>query len=264
MALNFLSLIPRVFHSVIHLFCNNHLLKAIDRQMPDERQDFLKMKKKWQKERKPIKTVKKWLKKERKQLYNTKSYENKLRKMKRMQCLDIGIPVNQNGTIKNRIGGLHIALKKISIRIYKLQGKVNLLARQVQRQLFKQSKITHKLKKIRNKYFKVWSQYGHLRMIRNQFKTLLKITDFRLYLRFERKLKKRIQNFQNKVTEKITEYLELSQIRNIFKLSPVERQGLGSITTNRVEGFFSQMRLVLDELRNAPDTPYIRARLTLL
>lgn len=264
MALNFLNLLPRVFHGIIHLFCHNHLLKAIDRQMPDERQDFLKKKKHLQKKRKPMKTVKKWLKKERKELYNKRSYEKKLRKKKRIQCQDLGIPVNQNGSIKNKKDGLPKALKKISIRISELQAKVNILGLQVQRQLCKQSKLTHKLKKIQNKYFQVWSKYGHLRQIRNQFKALLKITDLRLYRQMERKLKKRIQNSPNNVTGKIAEYLELTQIRNIFKLSPTERLELGSITTNRVEGFFSQMRMVLDELRNAPDTPYIRARLTLL
>ena len=66
------------------------------------------------------------------------------------------------------------------------------------------------------------------------------------------------------MTKKITEFLKLPQMRNLFKFTPEERKELGSITTNHVEGFFAQMRVALDELRNAPDTPYIRARLDLL
>ena len=65
------------------------------------------------------------------------------------------------------------------------------------------------------------------------------------------------------MTKKILEFLDLPQMRNFFKFSPEERKEWGLITTNHVEGFFAQMRVALDELRNAPDTPYIRARLDL-
>ena len=56
MALNFLSLIPQLFHGVIHLFCHNHMLKAVDRQLPEVRAGFLKAKIKLQKTRKPMGT----------------------------------------------------------------------------------------------------------------------------------------------------------------------------------------------------------------
>lgn len=264
MALNFLSLIPQLFHGVIHLFCHNHMLKAVDRQLPEVRAGFLKAKIKLQKTRKPMGTVRKWLKRNRDRWYNTKSYEIKLRKDKKNQCKALQIPVKPNGAIKSPCHGLPESLKKISQRIYKLQANATRFLKQVQKQLTKQTKLNTKIKKGERNYYPKWSQYGRLRRIRNQFKNLLKFTDLRLFLRQERQLRKRIEKLPNKMTKKILEFLDLPQMRNFFKFSPEERKEWGSITTNHVEGFFAQMRVALDELRNAPDTPYIRARLDLL
>ncbi len=113
-------------------------------------------------------------------------------------------------------------------------------------------------------YGKAWHWYATFRQTWGQFRQLLKTIDLRIFRRLQKKLERRLDKSPNKMTRKITEYLKMPQLRRLFRFSPEERVALGPINTNRVEGFFAQMRVTLDGLRNAPDTTYVRARLALL
>jgi len=153
MALNFLSIIPHIFRGIIHLFCHNHVLKAIDREMPIERQSFLNCKKKLKKLKGPLKNAEKWLGRNRKKLYNSRSYDKKLRNKKRKQCIELGIPVKKNGAIKEPRNGLPQELKKISNKIYILQSNIIQFGNQVSRQIQKKAKILPGIKKTKKKYY---------------------------------------------------------------------------------------------------------------
>ncbi len=77
-------------------------------------------------------------------------------------------------------------------------------------------------------------------------------------------LQRRLDKLPSKIKHKIADYVAMLQLPRFFRFSPEERVALGPINTNHVEGFFAQMRVTLDGLRNATDTPYVRARLVLL
>lgn len=264
MARGFARVVPGLFRGVLHLFCHNHVLKAVDREMPELRKDFASAKEKLEKSKGPARTTLKWLRKDRARLYNTRSYRKKLQGHKVALCRQHGIPVRSNGALKNRIGGLPPFLRKLSERIYGAQAREDRYRRQVARQLDKRAKVSAGLEHSKTAYARAWHRYATCRQIWRQFHQLLHTTDLRLFRRQRHKLQRRLDKVPNKMTRKITDFLAMPQLRRIFQLSPEERAEAGPVNTNRVEGFFSQVRVTLDALRNAPDTPFIRARLILL
>jgi len=264
MALGFEKAIPRIFRGVIHLFCHNHMLKAVDRVMPEARKDFREAKKKLAKSKKPAKTVQKWLGKGRKHLYNARSYRKKLQKEKVKICQEHEIPVKPNGASKAPKKGMPPFLRKLSGRINKAQVKESRYKRQTSKQLAKRAKAGEAVETARKGYFKQWHKYAADRQIFAQFKLLLRATTLREFVRLRLQLQRRIAHSPSKVAAKVGEYLRSPKLTRYFRFPEEERAALGPINTNRVEGFFAQMRVTLDGLRNAPDTPYVRARLVLL
>jgi hypothetical protein len=264
MALGFAEVIPRIFRGIVHLFCHNHMLKAVDREMPELRKDFSGAIKRLEESKGPARTVNKWLRRNRSHLYNARSYRKKLQGQKFHLCQERGIPVKLNGALKATRRGLPPFLRPLSERIYGVQGREDRFRRQVSRQLAKRAKVGKARDLARVGYSKAWHRYASFRQIWAQFRQLLKTTDLRLFRRQQKKLQRRLDKSPNKMTRKIAEYLGMPQLRRLFRFSPEERVALGPINTNHVEGFFAQMRVTLDGLRNAPDTPYVRARLVLL
>ena len=264
MALGFEKAIPRVFRGVIHLFCRNHMLKAVDRVMPEARKDFGEAKEKLVKSNGPAKTVRKWLEKDRKHMYNARSYRKKLQKEKVKICQEHKIPVKPNGAIKAPKKGLPPFLRKLSGRIGKAQAKESRYNAQIARQLAKRAKTGEAVEVARKAYFKQWHKYAADRQIFTQFKSLLRATTLREFVRLRQQLQRRIAHSPSKVAAKVGEYLRSPNLTRYFHFPEEERAALGPINTNQVEGFFAQMRVTLDGLRNAPNTPYVRARLVLL
>jgi hypothetical protein len=264
MALGFEKAIPRVFRGAVHLFCHNHVLKAVDREMPEVRKDFRDAKLKLEKSKGPAKTVRKWLGKNRKHLYNARSYRKKLQQEKVEICQEHEIPVKPSGAIKATKKGLPTFLRKLSGRIGKAQAKEWQYKRQTSKQLAKRTKAGEVVEKARKAYYRHWHAYATARQIYVQFKRLLHATTLREYCRLRQHLRRKIARSPSKMAAKVREYLKFPQLTCYFRFSEEERAALGPINTNRVEGFFAQMRVTLDGLRNAPDTPYVRARLVLL
>ena len=93
------------------------------------------------KARKPVETTKKWLKRNRNHHYNSQNYLHKLQKKKAEVAHQLGVPVNPNGSIKNKRQGTPGELQPISSRIALLQVKVNQFGTQIQRQLEKLERI---------------------------------------------------------------------------------------------------------------------------
>jgi len=264
MALGLEKTIPRVFRGVVHLFCRNHMLKAVDRVMPEARKDFQGAKEKLVKSKGPAKTVQKWLGKDRKHMYNARSYRKKLQKEKVKICQEHEIPVKPNGAIKAPGKGMPPFLRTLSGRISKAQVKEARYNVQTARQLAKQAKAGEAVETARKAYFKQWHKYASDRQIFTQFKLLLRATTLREFARLRQHLQRMIAHSSSKAAAKVGEYLRSPKLTRYFRFSEEERAALGPINTNRVEGFFAQMRVTLDGLRNAPDTPYVRARLVLL
>lgn len=264
MALGFAGAIPRIFQGIVHLFCHNHMLKAVDREMPELRKDFSGARKRLDESMGPARTANKWLRRNRSHLYNARSYRKKLQGQKFRLCQERGIPVKPNGALKATRQGLPPFLRQLSERIYGVQGQEDRFRRQVVKQLAKRARAGKARDLARVGYSKAWHRYAAFRQIWGQFRQLLKTTDLRVFRRLQRKLQRRLDKLPNKMTRKIAEYLKMPQLRRLFRFSPEERVALGPVNTNRVEGFFAQMRVTLDGLRNAPDTPYVRARLVLL
>lgn len=264
MARGFAEAIPSVFRGIRHLFCRNHMLKAVDREMPELRKDFGAARKKLEEGKGPARTAEKWLSRNRAHWYNARSYREKLQRQKVKACSRRGIPVKPSGALKKTRCGLPPSLRKLSERIGKVQVREHRFRRQVGKQLAKRAKAHETCEQLLGGYHKAWHRYATCRQIWNQFRRLLKITDLRSFRQQQVKLQRRLAALPNKMTRKIAEYLKLPQFRRLFKFSPEQRAEIGPVNTNRAEGFFAQMRVTLDGLRNAPDTPYIRARLALL
>jgi len=264
MALGFEHAIPRVFRGVVHLFCHNHMLKAVDREMPEVRKDFLDAKKRLAKHLTPARTTRKWLKWDRSQLYSERHYRKELQREKVETCQQHDIPVKPNGALKVTKKGLPPFLRKLSARIGKAQAKEARFKLQVSKQLAKRAKVGKAVDAARKNYRRAWHKYAAARQVWVQFKRLLRATDLREFRHVRQKLERRIDKSPSKMANKVGEYLTLPQLNRYFRFSPEERAALGPVNTNRVEGFFSQMRVTLDGLRNAPDTSYIRTRLVLL
>jgi hypothetical protein len=264
MALGFENAIPRVFRGVVHLFCHNHMLKAVDREMPEVRKDFLDAKTQLAKRRAPAKTTRKWLKWDRSQLYSERHYRKKLQREKVETCQQHDIPTKPNGALIDRKKGLPPFLRNLSERIGTAQAKEARFKSQVSKQLAKRVKVGKAVDTARKHYLQAWHKYAVARQVREQFKRLLRATDLREFRHVRQRLERRIDKSRGKMDEKVEKYLTLPQLTRYFRFSPEERVALGPVNTNHVEGFFSQMRVTLDGLRNAPDTPYIRTRLVLL
>lgn len=264
MARGFAEAIPRIFRGVVHLFCHNHMLKAVDREMPELRKGFSAAKKELEESKGPVRTTWKWLRQNRSHLYNARSYRKKLQGQKVTICREHGIAVKPNGTLKNKRQGMPPFLRELSDRINGVQTRECRFQIQAAKQLAKRAKVGPAYERANARYAKEWHRYAMSRQVWGQFRQLLRTTDLRLFRRQQRKLERRLDKSPNKMTRKIAEYLRMPQIRRIFQFSPEERVALGPINTNHVEGFFAQVRVTLDALRNAPDTPYIRARLVLL
>src|SRR5271157_3294417 len=255
---------PRIFRGVIHLFCHNHMLKAVDRVMPEARKDFREAKEKLAKSKKPAKTVQKWLGKGRKHLYNARSYRKKLQKEKVKICQEHEIPVKPNGASKAPKKGMPPFLRKLSGRINKAQVKESRYKRQTSKQLAKRAKAGEAVETAREGYFKQWHKYAADRQIFAKFKFLLRATTLREFVRLRQQLQRRIAHSPSKVAAKVGEYLRSPKLTRYFRFPEGERAALGPINTPQVEGFSAQMRVTLAGLRNAPDTPYVRARLVLI
>jgi hypothetical protein len=264
MAKGFAEGIPRIFRGVAHLFCHNHVLKAVDREMPELRKDFSSAKKKLEESKGPVRTTWKWLRQNRSHLYNARSYRKKLQGQKVTICRQQGIAVKPNGALKNMRQGMPPFLRKLSDRINGVQARECRFRLQAAKQLAKRAKVGRACDRAKAGYAREWHRYAMARQVWGQFRQLLGTTDLRLFRRQQQRLQRRLDKSPNKMTRKIAEYLRMPQLRRIFQFSPEERVALGPINTNHVEGFFSQVRLTLDALRNAPDTPSIRARLVLL
>ena len=264
MALGFEKAIPRLFRGVVHLFCHNHLLKGADRELPEVRKGYLDAKKKLAKKEGPVKTVQKWLDQNRERLYNVRSYRKKLQQEKVAACRQHGIPVKPSGALQVTSNGLPPFLRELSARIGRAQAKEARYKSQVARQLAKKAKVGPAAEAARQVYHQAWHRYAAARRIFALFKQVLRATTMSGFRRLRQQLERTIAGSPSKLAAKVGEYLQLPQLWRYFALSPEVRAALGPVNTNRVEGFFAQMRVTLDGLRNAPDTPYVRARLALL
>ncbi len=123
MARGFAEAIPRVFRGVVHLFCHNHMLKAVDREMPELRKDFSSVKKKLEESKGPVRTTRKWLGRNRSRQYNVRSYRKKLQGQKVTLCQQRGIPVTLKGALKNKKQGIPPFLRKLSEHIFGAQKR---------------------------------------------------------------------------------------------------------------------------------------------
>jgi hypothetical protein len=264
MAIGFKGLIKKIFSFAIHLFCHVHISRLFYREVGEEREKFGIARHKLQKAKGPVDTTKKWLYKNRKCYNYSQNYLSKIQKWKRHVCHQLGIAVKPNGSIQNKRGGLHPALTKLSLRINRTSANVSRFQKQTEKQRKKLGKTTEKYQKQRSVYNSEWSKAMIPAKIRKLLNKTLHSTRLGQFKRRYNKLKRKLQQSNFKGTKKLLKILSSSPFQHTSKIYLLPESERFSISTNTIEGFFAQCRMLLDEVRNAPDTAHIRSRLTLL
>jgi hypothetical protein len=264
MALGFKGLIRGVFATATHLFCHLHIFRLFHREWSDDRKKFRKVRVRLQKTKGPVDTTKKWIRKNRKHGYHSANYLHKMQQTKLEMCHRLKIGVNANGSIKNRGGGLHPALTPISTRIYRAQVKVLQFHYQINRQLQKLKHTIEKYQIQRIEYTRAWVHAMIPAKLRKLLKMTLHASTLGQFQINKARLKQKLHRSTFKGAKKLLKLINSTPFLHTAKTyldSEIEKF---SISTNTMEGFFAQCRMLLDELRNAPDTVHIRSRLTLL
>lgn len=264
MAIGFKGLIKQIFTFALHLFCHVHIARLFYREVGEERKKFSIARHQLQKTKGPVDTTKKWLYKNRKHYKNTQNYMSKMQKWKRHVCQQLGIAVTPSGSIRNKKRGLHPALTKLSSRINRTYAIMVRFRKQTEKQRRKLVKTTEKYQKQRGTYFLEWSKAMIPAKIRRLLNNTLHATRLGQFKRRFNKLKRRLQQSTFKGTKKLLKIISSSPFQHTSKILLLPESEQFSISTNTIEGFFAQCRMLLDEVRNAPDTAYIRSRLTLL
>ncbi len=264
MAIGFKGLIRRIFSTVIHLFCHVHISRLFHREWSEEYVKFSKVRTQLQKARIPVRNTLKWLRKNRKRYNNINNYFHKLQKIKLNWCLRLGIVVNPNGSIRYRRGGLHPNLTKISIRINHAQMRLHRYRKQTKKQQVKLPKTVIKYRKQLISYQLEWSKAMIPAKIRKLLYKTLHAPTLGQFKRKSNLLKRKLKGSTFEGRKKLIKILSSTPFNNTAKTYLVPETERFSISTNTIEGFFAQCRMLLDELRNAPDTSHIRSRLTLL
>ena len=85
---------------------------------------------------------------------------------------------------------------------------------------------------------------------------------------FYRKNRKRLERLVNDRNDAMSKeikrfFQDHPKLFRVLSMKENDYEYFQPINTNLVEGLFSQSRIMLDGLRNTPDTPYIRSRLIL-
>jgi ElaB/YqjD/DUF883 family membrane-anchored ribosome-binding protein len=258
------STLRKISSNIFHIFCKTHVKRAIFRKAGELRAAFSKIAKKLQKLKDQLGTTIKWLTSNRRHRDHTKNYVQKLQSEKIGIATQAGVAVQANGALINRKQGLPTILKKISTRIGKFQAKFNTLCSQVKRQLKKLQKIQPIFDKTQNSYDLEWGLYMTKCRQKQEIYRLLDASTVGEFQRIYTRLRKKYRDLKTKYGRQIWKILKSKQIRNYREVLLLSKADRFAMNTNEIEGFHSQFRVLLDGLRNVPDTPYIRDRLRLM
>jgi len=258
------KLCEKYLYLVTHLECNVHAIRAILRKLGKISQKLARSSKQKKKALTTVKYEKSLISRSRRALYGKNAYRIKLIKEKKQNETALDGFLNTNRRTTPIIKNTQRVIRRLSKRINKNQTKIWAHKKQVKEHLAKISKLNIKYSNYLSKYRSIDAQYMLQCRFLARFRRLLYTTDKEIYQSERISLQKMVKGREDGVSKEIRSLF--SRHPKLFRMESVkgtDPQCYKPINTNLVEGLFSQSRIMLDGLRNTPNTPYIRSRFVL-
>jgi len=258
------GLVENYMALVKHLECNVHAIRSALRKLTKSRQKLARSSKQKKKALVAVKHQKSLISRSRKASYSNQAYRNKLVKEKKRNEVILDGLLNTNRQTMQGIKTARRIIRRISERINKNQKNLWANKKEAIEHLAKVVKLNSKYDMILSKYYSKDAQYMLQCRFIACFRRLLYTTDKDIYTREKLTLQKMVKGREDGVSKEIRSLF--SRHPKLFRVESVKQsdpQFYKPINTNLVEGLFSQSRIMLDGLRNTPNTPYIRSRFVL-
>ncbi len=249
---------------VKHLECNVHAIRAILRKLGKISQKLARSSNQKKKVLTSMKIEKSKITRTRGIIYSTRAYMCKLNKENGDKEDTLNQVLNINPRTILQVKSIWRDIRRLTERINSLRTKLYRHTKQVTNNLAKLTKVEAKYTRVLQKYRSIDAQYMLQCRFLARFRRLLYTTDRETYQREKKSLQMMVKGREDGVSKEIRSLF--SRHPKLFRVESVkdtDPQFYKPINTNLVEGLFSQSRIMLDGLRNTPDTRYIRSRFVL-
>ncbi len=256
--------VPQHFPDCTHLLCQVHAMRDLFKSIGSLRKQMKDKLKQKRKAKKKLETTEHWLSKNRNNYSVTKLRLKQKREKKKRVLRALGYETTENGVLINKRQGLPLEVKPLAESLYKLQAREARYKKQVQKQHNKLPRVREESKIAEEAYMKQKIRYMvACRRMRCFFK-LFYLRDQEEFRRKKAEWLSRLSRRNDALSKQMKSFLRTKS--GLFPGEQGENAGVEKRywNTNQVESLFARVKQTLHALRSLPNTPYIRARLTLL